>query len=146
MFAFASTDIAILILRATVGMFFLLSGFNKLTNRGRHADLVKTLKEDKVPFIPFMQWWVPGWEFVGGALVLVGLGTPFAAGVLSIIMCVACYSEAGSKVKSYAPINGADTVDDYLYLPEVLYLMMLLAVMSAGPGAYSLDNLFFGVF
>lgn len=139
-----SVDLSLFMLRLTVGVFFMLSGYNKLFSPSRHQALVETLNRDKIPFIPIMQWWVPGWELVGGALVALGAGTAFAASTLSTLMCVACWAEAAKKVEEYKPINGADRVDDYLYLPEVLYLVMLLAVLSAGPGAYSIDHIFFG--
>jgi len=34
---------------------------------------------------------------------------------------------------------------DWLYLPEVLYAFMLIIVVSAGAGPYSIDALIFGL-
>jgi hypothetical protein len=32
-------------------------------------------------------------------------------------------------------------IDDSLYLPEVLYVMILVWLIFSGPGRYSIDNL-----
>jgi putative oxidoreductase len=124
-------EIAGTVLRVAIGSFFACSGFNKLTNKPRHAGLIETFKADRIPFIPFMQWWVPGWEFTGGAMLAAGLFPTFAALVLLVICAVACFSEASSRVDAYKPINGADRWADYLYLPEVLYAVVLVAVILA---------------
>jgi putative oxidoreductase len=136
-------DVASTVLRVATGTFFAASGWNKLTNAGRHAAIVDTFKRDHIPAIGFMQWWVPGWELLGGAMVALGLLGAFAAGVLIIICAVACVSEAPARVADYKPINGADKLADYLYLPEVLYILCLLPTAFAGTGKYSLDHLFF---
>lgn len=107
----------------------------------RHAALVQTLKADRVPAVGFMQWWVPGWEAVAGLSLVVGLFSATAAAVLTTIMLVACWCEAREKVASYRPLTRLDAVDDYLYLPEVLYLLLLSITLLAGPGAYSIDYL-----
>jgi hypothetical protein len=36
------------------------------------------------------------------------------------------------------PIDEADRIDDWLYLPETLYAFMLILVISAGAGPYRL--------
>ena len=46
-------------------------------------------------------------------------------------------------MKMYKPIDEADRIDDWLYLPEVLYAFMLIMVISAGAGPYSLDAFIF---
>lgn len=139
----AGPDEAMFALRVGVGSFFAASGYNKLTNKARHAALVATLKEDKVPLIGFNQWWVPGNELLGGIAVAIGLATPFAAAVLLILITVACICEAKKRVDAYKPINGVDRYADYLYLPEVLYAVVLAAILAAGAGKYSVDALLF---
>ena len=44
-------------------------------------------------------------------------------------------------MKLYKPIDETDRIDDWLYLPETLYAFMLVMVISAGAGPYSLDSL-----
>jgi uncharacterized membrane protein YphA (DoxX/SURF4 family) len=43
------------------------------------------------------------------------------------------------RLRLIKPIDEADRIDDFLYLPETLYAFMLLMVVSAGAGPYSLD-------
>jgi hypothetical protein len=43
------------------------------------------------------------------------------------------------QIKGYQPIDKADRISDWLYLPEVLYAFMLVMFISAGAGPYSLD-------
>ena len=45
----------------------------------------------------------------------------------------------------YKPIDEADRIDDWLYLPEVLYAFMLIVVIAAGAGPYSFDALVWGL-
>lgn len=136
-------DAGLTLIRASVGTFFAISGYHKLFNAERHAKLTNTLKNDNVPFLPFMQWWVPGWEFVAGVSLTVGLLSAFSAVVLTIICIVACCCESKARVAAYHPIDLADTLDDWFYLPEVLYLVMLAVTIFSGPGKYSLDHVFF---
>jgi putative oxidoreductase len=136
-------DAALAVVRVGAGTFFALSGYNKLFNKGRHQSLTNNLTKNGIPFIGFMQWWVPFWEFVAGTMLAIGLMSAFSSGVLMVICLVACCCEATKKVESYKPINTADRVDDYLYLPEVLYLFMLVITLFAGSGKYSVDALIF---
>jgi len=47
--------------------------------------------------------------------------------------------------RGWKPIDEADRIDDWLYLPETLYAFMLIIVVSAGAGPYSLDALILGL-
>lgn len=136
---FDAKDLALAIVRVTIGLFFAISGFNKLFHPARHASLKANLEKNRIPCVTLMQWWVPGWEFIAGAMLVIGMMSAFAASVLIIICLVACYCEAGEKVKRYKPINTGDRVADYLYLPEVLYIILLSVTVLAGTGRYSLD-------
>lgn len=141
---FGLTDIALSFQRVGVGLFFAISGWHKLFNPTRHKSFVQTLQKDRVPLLRFNEWWVPGWELVAGVALMVGLATAFSAAILTIICIVACATEAREKVASYGPINRADALDDWLYLPEVLYVLMLLVNVLGGGGPYSLDAILFG--
>jgi uncharacterized membrane protein YphA (DoxX/SURF4 family) len=121
-----TTALAILLGRAAAGTFFALSGYNKLVNKGRHASLVETLKADHIPLVKLMQWWVPAWEFVGGFSLAVGFLPQFMAAVLAFILLIACVTDGPKRVAGYQPINKADWLDDWLYLPEVCYFVILV--------------------
>lgn len=140
---FSAPDVAITVVRIAIGMFFAFSGTNKLFNTGRHQSITKTLENDHVPFVGFMQWWVPAWEFLGGIALAVGFMTAAAAGILAIICLVACFCEAKSRVDGYQPINAIDRVDDYLYLQEVLYILFLAMFIFGVTSPYSVDALLF---
>lgn len=120
---------AVALLHSSMGVFFAASGWNKLTNKARHETMKETLIEDHVPFVHFNEWWVPSWELAGGVALAIGFLPAFFAGVLLVICGVATLCEAPKRVRGYAPINGVDTIADYLYLPEVLYSIILLAIV-----------------
>lgn len=136
-------DVALAIVRVAVGVFFACSGWNKLTNTARHGSLERNLTNNGLPAPTLLAWWVAGWEFVSGVMLAVGLLSAFSAGVLAIICIVAICCEARGKVAKYQPINRVDVVACWLYLPEVLYVILLAVNIIAGTGRYSLDYLLF---
>ena len=133
------TGIAMTLNRIAVGAFFMLSGYHKLFNAERHRTIVNELKALGVPALGFNQWWVPLIEFSAGTAVLVGLLAPLAALGLLVIILVAMATSGHQRMKLYKPIDEADRIDDFLYLPETLYAFMLIMLVSAGAGPYSLD-------
>jgi uncharacterized membrane protein YphA (DoxX/SURF4 family) len=133
------TDIAFTLNRIAVGMFFLFSGYHKLFNTERHRVFADELRSLHVHAVGFNQWWVPLVEFSAGSAVFVGLVAPLAALGLLVIILVATATSGRARLKAYMPIDRADRIDDWLYLPETLYALMLLVIISAGAGPYSLD-------
>ena len=136
---------AITLNRIAVGAFFMLSGYHKLFNAERHRTVVDELKALGVPAVGFNQWWVPLVEFAAGGGVLIGLLAPLAALGLLVIIFVAIATSGRQQINLYKPIDEADRIDDWLYLPETLYAVMLIMVVSAGAGPYSLDALILGL-
>ncbi len=132
-------DIAFLLNRVAVGAFFLFSGYHKLFNAPRHRMFTDELKALNVHAIRINQWWVPLVEFSAGGAVVIGLLAPLAALGLLVVILVACATSGRQRIKTYKPIDEADRIDDWLYLPETLYAFMLLLVISAGAGPYSVD-------
>jgi len=139
------TDIALTLNRIAVGMFFMFSGYHKLFNPERHRAFADELKGLGVHAVGFNQWWVPTVEFSAGGAVVIGLLAPLAALGLLVIILVAIVTSGRQRIKDYKPIDEADRIDDWLYLPEVLYAFMLIVVVSAGAGPYSLDALVLGL-
>ena len=138
-------DIALSLNRIAVGAFFMLSGYHKLFNAERHRTVVDELKALGVPAVGFNQWWVPLVEFTAGGGVLIGLLAPLAALGLLVIILVAMATSGRQRLKLYKPIDEADRIDDWLYLPETLYAFMLIIVVAAGAGPYSLDAVIWGL-
>jgi uncharacterized membrane protein YphA (DoxX/SURF4 family) len=135
------TDIALTLNRIAVGIFFMLSGYHKLFNTERHRSFVDELKGLGVHAVGFNQWWVPTVEFTAGFAVVIGFLAPLAALGLLVITLVAIATSGPQRIRIYKPIDEADRIDDWLYLPEILYAFMLIMVVSAGAGPYSLDAL-----
>src|SRR5580658_5384927 len=135
------TDLAITLNRIAVGAFFMLSGYHKLFNAERHRTFADELKGLGVHAVGFNQWWVPSVEFSAGAAVVVGFLAPLAALGLLFLILVAIATSGRQRIKLYKPIDEGDRIDDWLYLPETLYAFMLIMVISAGAGPYSLDAL-----
>jgi uncharacterized membrane protein YphA (DoxX/SURF4 family) len=135
------TDLAITLNRIAVGAFFMLSGYHKLFNPDRHRAITEELRALGVHAVGFNQWWVPFVEFTAGAAVLIGLLAPLAALGLLVIILVAIATSGRQRIRLYKPIDESDRIDDWLYLPETLYAVMLILVISAGAGPYSIDAL-----
>jgi putative oxidoreductase len=139
------TDIALTLNRVAVGMFFMFSGYHKLFNAQRHRMLVNELEVLHIPAVRINQWWVPTIEFTAGLAVFIGLLAPLAALGLLVIILVAGATSGRQRIRAYKPIDKADRIDDWLYLPETLYAFMLIMVVSAGAGPYSLDAAILGL-
>ena len=139
------TDIALTLNRIAVGAFFMFSGYHKLFNAPRHRVFADELKALGVHAVGINQWWVPTVEFTAGGAVVIGFLAPLAALGLLVIILVAIATSGPQRIKAYKPIDEADRIDDWLYLPETLYAVMLIVVISAGAGPYSLDAVILGL-
>ena len=80
---------AILLVRVSLGLFFAISGANKLFVAGGTKTIYETLVKAKVPFPHQMAYFVSGVEFVGGSLLTVGFLSSPACVALLIDMIVA---------------------------------------------------------
>ena len=128
---------AILLVRVSIGLFFAISGANKLFVAGGTKPVYETLVAAKVPFPREMAYFVSGVEFVCGSLAAVGfLSTPACLALL-IDMTVAVLTGAVSTLpKGLSPLSW---LDDFLYLPEVLYVLFFVWLVCSGPGRFSVD-------
>jgi putative oxidoreductase len=128
---------AILLVRVSIGLFFAISGANKLFVASGTKPVYDTLVKAKVPFPQLTAYFVSGVEFVCGSLLTVGFLSSPACVALSIDMIVATLTEAISTVpKALSPLNW---LDDVLYLPEVLYVLFFIWLICSGPGKFSVD-------
>jgi putative oxidoreductase len=128
---------AVLLVRVSIGLFFAISGANKLFVAGGIKPVYETLVEAKIPFPHQMAYFVSGVEFVCGALLTVGFLSSPASAVLLIDMIVATLTSAVSTLpKGLSPLNW---LDDFLYLPEVLYVLFFVWLICSGPGRVSVD-------
>jgi putative oxidoreductase len=128
---------AILLVRISIGLFFAVSGANKLFSAGGIKPVYDTLVRAKVPFPRQTAYFVATVEFICGSLIAVGfLSTP-ACAALMIDMIVAILTDSLSTLpKNLSPLNW---LDDFLYLPEVLYVLFFIWLICSGPGKFSVD-------
>ena len=128
---------AILLVRVSVGVFFAISGANKLFVAGGTKPVYDTLMKAAIPFPRQMAYFVAGVEFVAGSLMAVGLFSSLACVALLIDMIVATVTNAVSTIpKQLSPLSW---LDDFLYLPEVLYVLFFVWLICSGPGKFSVD-------
>ena len=124
--------------RVLIGIFFCVSGGTKLFVPAKFIVMEQTLAESHIPFPHTNAIFVSLVEFAAGAGLMVGLLTPLCAGVLVGDMVVAI---ATNRIHSIQATGVFAWLDDFLYLPEVLYVMILVWLIFSGPGRYSLDGL-----
>jgi putative oxidoreductase len=128
---------AILLVRVSIGLFFAISGANKLFVAGGTKPVYDTLVKAKVPFPQLTAYFVSGVEFICGSLVAVGFLSSAACLALMIDMVVAILTNAISTLpKGLSPLSW---LDDFLYLPEVLYVLFFIWLICSGPGKFSVD-------
>ena len=128
---------AILLVRVSLGLFFAISGANKLFVAASRQTMYQTLVEAKVPFPHPMTYFVSVVEFVGGCLLTVGFLSSLACVALLVDMVVAILTTKLSGMpKGLSPLNW---LDHFLYLPEVLYVLFFVWLICIGPGEFSVD-------
>jgi putative oxidoreductase len=128
---------AMLLVRVSLGLFFAISGANKLFVAARTQAMYETLVKATVPFPRLMTYFVSGVELVGGCMVAVGFLSSLACAALLVDMLVAILTTALPAMrKGLSPFNW---LDDFLYLPEVLYVLFFIWLICSGPGRFSVD-------
>jgi putative oxidoreductase len=100
----------------------------------------ETLIATHIPFPAFNAVFVSAVEFVCGLLLVLGALTPLACALLGWIMVMAIATTAIRNIKASSAINW---LSELLYLPEVLYLVILIWLFFSGPGWVSVDHLIF---
>ena len=124
--------------RVLIGIFFCISGGTKLLVPAQFTLMEQTLAQSHIPFPHANALFVSLVEFAGGGAVALGLLTPLCALVLAVDMIVAIVT---NRIQSIQARGVVAWLDDFLYLPEVLYVMLLVWLIFSGPGRYSIDGL-----
>ena len=115
--------------RASVGWVFLESGWGKLHNLEGVTEFFASLG---IPAPHLQAPFVAGIEFFGGALLLLGLATRFAALPLIGVMTVAILTALRDQIASLSDLFG---------LAEFCYIVLLAWLAVSGAGSCSLDAL-----
>ena len=128
---------AILLVRVSIGLFFAISGANKLFSANGTKPVYDTLVAAKVPFPRQTAYFVATVEFVCGSMVAVGFLSSPACAALMIDMIVAILTNTLATVPK--GLSSLNWLDDVLYLPEVLYVLFFIWLICSGPGILSVD-------
>lgn len=121
--------LAPLLLRLVFGYFWLETGWAKLHNLEFFAG---RFVEWGIPWPTFSAALSGATDLVGGALLMLGLGTRLVALPMIFNMLVAL---------AVVVLPGISTLDEFVELDEVLYVLVLFWLLMAGPGKASLDHL-----
>ena len=134
----AAEWIPVTVVRVLIGIFFCISGGTKLFVKAEFGVLEKTMVQIHVPFPHATALFVATVEFACGAGLALGLLMPLCAAMLmgDMIVAIATTSIHGIQASGFLA-----RLDDFLYLPEVLYTLILLWLIFSGPGRYSVDGL-----
>jgi putative oxidoreductase len=115
--------------RIAIGLIFIQSGWGKL----HHLDkVVQFFTSLGIPMPQLQAPFVAGVELVGGTLVLIGLFTRVASVPLIGTMVVAILTAKQSEIHE---------LGDLLFMPEFLFIVLLLWLIVKGAGALSVDKL-----
>ncbi len=130
-------EFAVLLARISLGVFFAISGGNKLFVAAHAREMYKTIAAVGIPFAHVMAYFVSSVEFICGLLLIIGL--------LSSLCCIAIIFDmivalATVQLATIAKgLSFIDWLDDFLYLPEVLYIVIFIWLICSGPGKVSVD-------
>src|SRR5580658_8456579 len=124
--------------RVLIGIFFCISCGSKLFVKSQFGVMVQTLVQSHIPFPRANAFFVATLEFACGAGLALGLLTPLCAVALMGDMIVAI---ATNRIHSIQASGVLTWLDEFLYLPEVLYTLILVWLIFSGPGRFSVDGL-----
>lgn len=133
--------LGILLARLAVGTLFVLSGGGKLFSGNKRQSMRETMTEAGIPWPGFNTVFVATVELVCGTLLVLGLFTPIACVLLAIVMVTALATVQVRKMESRSVTAW---LSEFLYLPEAMYLVILLWLLVSGPGRVSVDAVWFG--
>jgi putative oxidoreductase len=126
-----------LLARVSVGVLFFLSGRGKLFVPARRKEMLETIRHAGLPRPDLTAPVMSTLEFTCGAMLCLGLLTPVACVMLIGVMLGALVTTQVPRLKAASAL---DWLGQFLYLPEVLYLVILWWLLFAGPGWLSLDR------
>ncbi|MBL8750328.1 MAG: DoxX family protein [Planctomycetes bacterium] len=127
------TPVAQIVTRIAFGQAFALTGWGKLTNLDRTVAFFESLG---IPAPSIQAPMVATIEFVGGLLLVFGLGTRVAAALLTCTMLVALMTAHGGDIAAGFRLDkGFDEAAPVPYLVATLWLL------AKGPGALAIDAL-----
>ena len=131
-------EFAVLLARISLGVFFAISGANKLFVASQFKIMNETITGAGIPFPYVMTYFVSSVEFVCGFLLIIGLLSSLCCITFTIDMIIAIATVQLATITK--GLSFIDWLDDFLYLPEVMYIIIFLWLISSGPGRLSIDH------
>ena len=131
-------EFVVLLARISLGVFFTISGGNKLFVANQYKLMYETIVGAGIPFPHLMTYFVSSVEFVCGCLLIIGLLSSLCCVAFIIDMIVAITTVQLATITK--GLSFIDWLDDFLYLPEVMYIIIFLWLISSGPGRLSIDH------
>jgi putative oxidoreductase len=116
-----------LLARLTIGYVFATSGYGKLTNLERVISYFESLQ---IPAPKIQAPFIASLEVIGGIFVLLGFGTRVMSALLGSIMLVALVTAKKEALESFSTLSETS---------EYLYLVLLVWLVVAGAGRFSVD-------
>lgn len=129
------TPYAPVVIRVVVGVVMVAHGWQKLTDMGPAMFGSGMLEPNGIPAPTLVGWLVTWVELLGGIMLIVGLATRIAAGLISIVLLgaiVLVKVDLGLIAEMGAMLPGAEL--------DLALLAGAFALMMMGPGRPSLDH------
>ena len=124
----------LLVIRLYWGWQFMQTGWGKLTHLGRTASYFADLH---IPAPGLNAFMAGGTECLGGLLLLLGLGSRYAAVPLIFTMGVAYLTAERDALRALT-----SDPDKFVSAAPFLFLLAAMIVLAFGPGPLSLDAIF----
>ena len=129
-----------LLTRLVIGHAFVVAGLGKL----RHFEAtVSFFVSIGIPMPELNAAFIATLELVGGAALVIGLGTRVFAALLSSSMIVALFTAHASEVRQALNLAGSPALSD---ITAFVYLLFLGWLVALGAGAVSADRVLAGRF
>ena len=127
-------SLALLFLRLTVGIAFVIHGWGKIQSP------FSWIPPEAPMHIPAVfQFLAAVAEFCGGIALVIGLITPLASLGIGITMTVALYAQIVVFKAPFVNLQGGNS-----YEIALVYFCLAVLFLAAGPGKFSVDGLIFG--
>jgi putative oxidoreductase len=133
MSADAAADTSLLVLRAALGIVFLAHGYNHIFGGGKIAGTGRWFESLGMRPGILHAWFASLTELGAGALLLLGLATPFAcAGVIGTMLVAWITNHARNGFFIFRPGEGYEYV--------MTLTLAAIGLAGVGPGRWSLDH------
>lgn len=144
-------DLFYVLCRISIGLFFFITGLNKLFHPVFQGYMLKTISSLGFSNPQFMANFVAFNEAFWGLLLLLGLLTRFSSLSLIVIMLVALFTKdlhsIPTELVPVDPAVGTRQMDPFtwltyfFFLPQVLFIMILGMFSFYGYRAFGIDQL-----